>query len=532
MHYSGHLRLTIVIAATVLLGATQVFSSSARHASPSQSQENTQKNGATTVTVHWASRPGILRYRLQLATDRGFHDIIFDRVVSGNQYRIDDLEPGGYFWRIAPLTAKLGEFSSAAPIEVRLETETTRPRIEPPISRPEGPLNDPRQPKPPASNSVRATGGWRTAIGEVAYPVLAHLRSRDRFALVGTNGAGVTFALDATSGVALWSTGRVSTARAGQVQTAPLLIRLRSGLDNVVVLSGVNVSLIEGTSGREIWKTALPGVANCGAVLSDKGAAEVLVVDNSLQRLFVLNANDGNILAQVRLPHRIAGRPVVFDEQGNARVLFALDSGHIEVRGRAGTLVRTGDAGSPATTPPLFVIGPRGSLILVGTRSGLTALSADDLRPLGRVAISGDAPRGTLAGVDLNGDGIAEVIMVTEHGRVVAVNAADGKAVWEVDGGSECEAVAFADVDADGVLDVLMAGGQTFALALSGRDGSVVWRDDEPLSAVANHATSPPFRSVFAIPSATGVLLIGSDPSRTGLRAIEFPKASTRPDRH
>ena len=87
---------------------------------------------------------------------------------------------------------------------------------------------------------------------------------------------------------------------------------------------------------------------------------------------------------------------------------------------------------------------------------------------------------GPLALGDLDGDGVAELIMLTEHGRVVAVNTSDGKILWESFSTNDAQSVAFADVDGDHVLDVLMAGGQTFALALSGRDGSVVWKEDAP----------------------------------------------------
>jgi outer membrane protein assembly factor BamB len=205
--------------------------------------------------------------------------------------------------------------------------------------------------------------------------------------------------------------------------------------------------------------------------------------------------------------------------------MFALENGQVEVRDRTGGLIRSGDVGSPASTPPLFVNGSAGGLILVGTKSGLTALSAEDLHALGRVTLDGDAPRGTLAAGDLNGDGTVEVIMVTDRGRVVAVKAADGKKLWDAAGGSDIDTTAFADVNGDGLLDVLVAGGNTFALALSGRDGSIVWKDNESLSSVANHAASPAARRVVALPSSSGILIISGDPSRTGLRAIEFSKA-------
>jgi outer membrane protein assembly factor BamB len=308
-------------------------------------------------------------------------------------------------------------------------------------------------------------------------------------------------------------------------QAVVLLIKSRSGLDDVAVLSGVSVTRIQGSTGRELWRATLPAVVSTAVVLSETHGSEIFVVDNSLQRLFILDGITGNIIAQTKLPHRVAGAPVVLDDNGIGRVMFALENGQVEVRDRTGALIRSGDAGSPATTPPLFVNGSAGGLILVGTRSGLTALSADDLHALGTVTLSGDAPRGTLAAADLNGDGTVEVIMVTDRGRVVAVKAADGKTLWEAAGGADTETTAFADVNGDGLLDVLVAGGSTFAFALSGRDGSIVWKDSESLSSVANHAASPASRRIVTVPSGSGILIIAGDSSRTGLRAIEFSKA-------
>ena len=191
--------------------------------------------------------------------------------------------------------------------------------------------------------------------------------------------------------------------------------------------------------------------------------------------------------------------------------------------------MRSGDAGSAVTTPPLFVKGPHAALVMVGTKNGLTALNTDDLRPLGRVAIKDDAPRGTLAAEDLNADGVAEVLMVTQHGRVVAVNAADGQILWNADVGSQADGLTFADVNGDGVIDAVVATSQVFALALSGRDGSIVWKDSEDPGLVANHATSLAPRSIVALSFGRAVLVISGDASRTGLRAVEFPNSPLRP---
>ena len=58
----------------------------------------------TTVHLRWGPRAGVSRYRLQLASDVHFRDIVFDRVISGTETDINDLAPGRYFWRMAPLT--------------------------------------------------------------------------------------------------------------------------------------------------------------------------------------------------------------------------------------------------------------------------------------------------------------------------------------------------------------------------------------------------------------------------------------------
>ena len=55
-----------------------------------QSQNSPQRDGTTTVHLRWGSRTGISRYRLQLARDVGFSDIVIDRLVDGNDYQTND----------------------------------------------------------------------------------------------------------------------------------------------------------------------------------------------------------------------------------------------------------------------------------------------------------------------------------------------------------------------------------------------------------------------------------------------------------
>src|SRR6266849_7924115 len=306
MYRLGHLRVLIPALAMISLGLVSAHAreipSPHPHSPISQSQQEPRESGLTTIDLRWGARLGVTRYRLQLATDHGFSDIVFDRVVAGTEYQINDLAPGKYYWRIAPLATKLGEFSAAAVIEVTSQAAPGGTQTQPPKSQPDR-ATDTRS--TPGSGSVIAGGGWRALVGEVTNPVLAHLRAAGRFDIVAVNAAGVTFALDAPTGIALWTTSRRmsegKSPRPATTQAVVLLIKSRSGLDDVTVLSGVSVTRIEGATGRELWRATLPAVVNSAAVLSENRGSEIFVVDNSLQRLLILDGNTGNIVAQTKL---------------------------------------------------------------------------------------------------------------------------------------------------------------------------------------------------------------------------------------
>ena len=491
----------------VLLLAAAILFASASPTGCAQARQLPQPQTQTTIRLHWGPQTGVARYRLQLAQDREFTDIVFDRVVVGTEIVINDLLPGHYFWRIAPLTTTLGTFSSIAPIEV------SGPQISETKTAPDK-----------SANRVIAADGWRAAVGAVSHPVVAHLQSPNTFDVVGTNAQGVAFALDALTGVARWTVPlRAPANSAGGHATTPLIVSSPAGRDNVVIVAGQLIIEIEGASGRELWRSTLPAPAVAAAVMHDQNRAQIVILDQSHQRLFIINEGDGRLLSQVKLTSRAFDAPLAFAGHGRQEILIAYENGDIDIRDGAGNVLRSGAAGSPITTAPVLVHGSSGDLVLVGTRDGLTALTGNELRPLGRVALKDDAPRGTLLTEDLNGDGVAEVIMTTLRGHIVAVNATDGKIVWDVAAlDNDVSAFALADVNGDGTRDVLMATNQSFAVARSGRDGSLLWKDSEPVTSVANHVSSFEPRTLLAVPAARGTLIIGPDPAQTGLRAILF----------
>src|SRR5436190_18581881 len=357
----------------------------------------------TTVTLHWGEQPGISRFRLQLAHDREFGDIVFDRVVNGFETRLTELEPGRYFWRVAPLSARLGEYSATGILDI--------PASQPTVSNPST-LPSPAS-GPGAGVSARS---WRAAIGNVTSPFLAHLRSRDFLDLVAVNSEGVVYLLDAQNGVSVWS---LRSAKDVQV-TSAVAISTRSALDNLLLLSGNMVTEVDGATGRQLWKANLPAAAGYAVALRQPSDNTILFIDISQTQLFIVNEANGQLVNQIKLPARATGAPVVINAQGKETVALSYESGLVEIRDAAGKVLQSGSVASAATTPPLVVHGARGELVLVGTRDGLTALTADTLRPLGRVSLKDDAPRGKLLAQDLNNDGTEEVLMTTVRGHVVA----------------------------------------------------------------------------------------------------------------
>ena len=120
--------------------------------------------------------------------------------------------------------------------------------------------------------------------------------------------------------------------------------------------------------------------------------------------------------------------------------------------------------------------------------------------------------------------------MVTRLGRAVAIGAIDGKIKWFAMGATDAASAAFADVNGDGALDVLVAAGPSFAIALSGRDGSLIWKAEEAGSSMPPKGAAVSVRSLVTATGSDGTraFLVGSDPQRTGLRAVGLPQGSVK----
>jgi outer membrane protein assembly factor BamB len=477
------------------------------------------------LRVTWKGQPGVKRYRLQIARDPQFADIVFDRLVYGTEHTVNELPNGQYYWRIAPAPAETGQYSQVNPIQVgdggNAGQSTTPP------TRPSG-----------SDRAVMASdsSGWRTATGNVVQPVLAPLRTGASLDLVGVNEEGMVYALDGTNGVALWTARFRPRARRGEATgnggaqpVTPIIVPTGRGTSNVVVAFEGGVRALDGGTGKELWKATVPGRAASGAAadLDGDGKAEVFIVSDGTPTLTVLAGDTGKVIAESKLDANAVGAPSVFRTQSVRGVVLAFEEGMIEVRSGNAERALSIKLDAKMTTPPLFVQAGGGAIVLIGTERGLIALNANDLKPLWRVATDEDAPRGMLASTDLDGDGVPDAVMVTRRGRTVAVNTVNGKIMWYSTGATDAGSAAFADLDGDGTLDVIVAAGPAFAAGFSGCSGEMIWKaeDESRRAGTGAGASAGAVRGLVAAPVSSGSsgYLIGSDSARTGLRAVSLP---------
>jgi outer membrane protein assembly factor BamB len=476
----------------------------------------------TSLHLRWPGQPGVLRYRLQLARDEQFNDIVFDRAVFGTEYVVTDLAPGRYFWRFAPAVKETGTYSKPRSIEIAEDARTdTSVGVGTTTTVP--PVN----------------AGWRTTTGFVAQPMVAHLRSATSFDVVGVNSEGMAYGLDGTNGVALWAARFRPNAKRGEPTGSngapvfsPVLIDGRERLTNVVVAFDGGVRALEGATGRELWRATLANRPIAGMIASPEGGAAktLLIASDNSSSLTIINPENGQIISEVKLDGAVVAQPALFPLASGNAVIFAVNDGMLDVRNSSGERVRSVKMDTKITTSPLVIKSARGTLVLIGTESGLISLVADDLKPIGRIATEGDAPAGNLAAADLDGDGATEVLMLTRRGRLVAISTTDGKIKWYISGATDAASAAFADLNNDGVLDVLVAAGQDFARGFSGRDGSLLWKAEEEIKGGASPTAPTQFRSLVtgAFGDGSAAFVVGTDTARSGLRAVGLPKNSVK----
>ena len=471
--------------------------------------------------IRWEGKSKISRYRLQLARNEQFTDIVYDKVVQGLEHKVTDIPPGNYFWRVAPAASEAGSYSNPVAIVVADESSPNTTKVETKTLL--SPAND---------------IGWRAATGVIDQPVAAKLRDGPGYDVLGVNAYGMVYALDGQTGIASWSARYRPGAKKGEPVNsdgapafAPVLLEGKDNSTNVLVAFDGGVRALEGKTGREVWRAALPGNAMVGLALNSdqSGSGIAAVFDNSHSLTFLKN-DSGQIVSQTKIDGLLVGIPAALTVKNERAIILALDNGMLDVRNLAGISIMAIKLDAAITTNPLIVKSPRGRLVMLGTDAGLVALDASDLTPLWRVATSPDAPTGVLTSSDLESNGTEEVVMITRNRRVVAIDIAIGKIRWVAESGTDAMKVSFADLNGDATKDIIVAGGSAFALGYSGKDGALIWKADEGApSSTANVDTASP-RILITVPSGAdgSALLIGTDAGRSGLRAVGLPAGSLK----
>ncbi len=480
---------------------------------PDGQQKPQAQQVAPAILVRWEGKPGISRYRLQLATDENFTDIVFDQAVEGRQYVVKGLPPGDYFWRVAPAAAETS-ITYTRPEHVELSSTTKGVEVADVLM--------------PSDDS-----GWRTATGDVATLVPAQLRTGAVVDFVGVGADGRAFAVDGASGISLWNARYgAGAAASGSVPTfAPVVVSARQGERDVVVANDGGVHALQGDTGKEVWRASLEGRAASGVAtdVDGDGNPEVVVVTESPSKFYVLNASSGRVVASQNLGGEVVGAPCPVEFGGKHGVVVGLKNGSVELRGADGSVVATAKVEGEVTTAPIAVKRGEMTILVVGTDNGLWAMGVPEMKVLGVIKADNDSVRGTLASADVDGDGAPEIVMLTKRGRVALVSTSDGNVRWSSEGATDAATASFADVNGDGVLDVIVAGGKDFALGFSGKDGSLVMKVAEGGKHPAAEAAGGALRTLVVAPSlGGGGMLVGGDPAHVGLRAVELPKGSVK----
>src|SRR5256714_9538235 len=162
---------------------------------PQGPQQTPQAQEVTpSILVRWEGKPGVNRYRLQVARDREFQAVVLGQAVEGRQYVVKGLPPGDYFWRVAPAAAETSTAYSQ-PERVNLSGSSQKVAVAIVVM--------------PSDSS-----GWRTATGEVVRLVPAQLRTGAVVDFVGVSSDARTFAVDGASGISLWTARYNTTAGA------------------------------------------------------------------------------------------------------------------------------------------------------------------------------------------------------------------------------------------------------------------------------------------------------------------------------
>jgi outer membrane protein assembly factor BamB len=411
--------------------------------------------------IRWQPLPLINRYRLQIASDQGFDDIVFDRAVTGTEFKLNGLPRRHYFWRIAPAVSETGRFVQFGQVAWSDETQ-----------------NLVKSSKRPSLSIV--TSGWKVVAQNSLNPFAIVAVKDEQRLLLASDLRGRIFAFDAETGEGKWS---VSFNPSKSVKVAKPDITNRPVAGAVASVGSLTVLLVpsaEGAkafdtaTGRMLWSLPLEHGFILDATVFDlngRGADDFIITTNE-PSVKVVEANSGAVVSDIKLAARPFAPPVAYRRGPNGEFALALAGGEVQVYNRQGALVRSADFGPGMDRRPFTIALAPDPMLLIGERGRLAALDVATLKQVWTVEIAGGQPAGGLAQVASISDSGGMIIVSATDGRIAKLDVKTGKSLWETSISPGAEVAIVSDVDHDNQIDVITVSAAQCLTVISGQDGA------------------------------------------------------------
>jgi class 3 adenylate cyclase/outer membrane protein assembly factor BamB/predicted Ser/Thr protein kinase len=243
---------------------------------------------------------------------------------------------------------------------------------------------------------------------------------------------------------------------------------------------GKDVAAFNGKTGALLWRRKTGRGNMGGAACADlDGDGRPDVVAPSMDgKLYALSGRDGKPLWPpfVLGPGGSRGVPLLNDLTGDKVpdvVVVAMNGDLHVIDGRSGKSIwkaTVRNAGESLGRPAVARVGKKTVILAPLGRAGVVALDFAKRTEIWR-SPPGLAVVASPVVTDLDGDGRREVVVASAFGRLMVLDLAKGRPLWQLQVGSKFieAAPGIGDVDGDGILDILIASHDFELTAISGR---------------------------------------------------------------